>query len=79
LNLVAKPAIDAVLLSQLAGLCRNDGNTLTGLLLDAQMADSMRSRRWTTALVEFALADAGLTATALVQAAKFRTDLGFDA
>ena len=114
LNLVAKPAIDAVLLKQFAGLCRRDGDTLTSLLLDAQMTDSIRSRRWTTALVEFALENAengnkdvfdkwlakwvplgiqaieafsdglgpegaGIAAAALADAAKFRTDLGFDA
>ena len=57
LNLVAKPAIDEVLLKRFAGLCRDDGDTLTSLLLDAQMTDNMRSRRWTTALVAFALED----------------------
>jgi toluene monooxygenase system protein E len=55
LNLVAKPAIDEALLRQFAGLCRRNGDTLTSLLLDAQMTDSARSRRWTKALVEFAL------------------------
>ena len=114
LNLVAKPAIDAVLIDQFAGLCRRDGDTLTSLLLDAQMTDNMRSRRWTAALVEFALENAengnmdvfdkwlakwvplgnkaieafsdglgsegaGIAAAALADAAKFRTDLGFNA
>lgn len=61
LNLVAKPAIDEALLRQLAGLCRRSGDSLTALLLDAQMTDSARSRRWTTALVDYALksGDAG--------------------
>ena len=58
LNLVAKPAIDEILIKRLADICRRDGDTLTGLLLDAQMTDSLRSRRWTTALVEFALENA---------------------
>ncbi|MBM3482789.1 MAG: toluene monooxygenase [Alphaproteobacteria bacterium] len=55
LNLVAKPAIDEALLRQFANLCRRQGDTLTALLLDAQMTDSARSRRWTTALIEYAL------------------------
>jgi toluene monooxygenase system protein E len=55
LNLVAKPAIDEAFLRQFAGLCRREGDTLTSLLLDAQMSDSDRSRRFTSALVEFAL------------------------
>jgi toluene monooxygenase system protein E len=55
LNLVAKPAIDEAFARQL-GLCaRREGDGLLRLLSEAQLADSQRARRWTTALVEFAL------------------------
>ncbi len=53
LNLVAKPALDEALLRQLAKLCRRNGDTLSALLLDAQMTDSARGagpRRWSSTL-----------------------------
>ncbi|MSO73844.1 MAG: toluene monooxygenase [Alphaproteobacteria bacterium] len=68
LNLVAKPALDEALLRQLAGLCRRNGDTLSALLLDAQMTDSARTRRWTTALVEYALKNAESDNRAVMQA-----------
>lgn len=55
LNLVAKPAIDEAFLRQFAAAGRRRGDTLFGLLADAQLRDSDRSRRWSTALVRFAV------------------------
>lgn len=54
LNIVAKPAIDEAYLRQLGKAARRNGDTLLGLLIDAQLVDSDRSRRWTKALVDFA-------------------------
>jgi toluene monooxygenase system protein E len=55
LNLVLKPAIDAALIGALGQSARRNGDTLTGLLLDAQLIDSERTRRWTVALVKYAV------------------------
>jgi toluene monooxygenase system protein E len=59
LNVVTKPAIEAALLRQLAQAGRPHGDTLLGLLADAQLRDADRSRRWTKALVDFASARNG--------------------
>jgi toluene monooxygenase system protein E len=53
LNLVAKPALDEAFLRQLGLAARRNGDTLLGLLADAQLIDSDRSRRWTKAFVDF--------------------------
>jgi toluene monooxygenase system protein E len=55
LNLVLKPAIDAAFIGALGRAARGAEDTLTGLLLDAQLIDSERCRRFTTALVRFAI------------------------
>ncbi len=55
LNLIAKPAIYEAFIRQLGKASRRNGDMLLALLNDAQMLDSERSRRWTKALVEFAL------------------------
>ena len=55
INLVLKPAVDASILQQLGHAARQQGDTLLGLLTDAQLRDSERHRRWSTALVELAL------------------------
>jgi toluene monooxygenase system protein E len=55
LNLVLKPAIDAAFIGALGQAARRNGDTLTGLLLDAQLIDSDRTRRWTTSLLKHAL------------------------
>jgi toluene monooxygenase system protein E len=55
LNLVLKPAIDAGCIGALGQCARRNGDTLTGLLADAQLIDSERTRRWTIALVKYAL------------------------
>ena len=54
LNLVAKPAIDEVLLRQLAATGRRQGDSLLGLIADSEYRDVQRSRTWSTALVRFA-------------------------
>lgn len=55
INLVLKPAVDEAALRQLAQAARRQGDTFLALLLDAQLADSERSRRWSEALVKMAL------------------------
>jgi toluene monooxygenase system protein E len=54
LNVIAKPAIDAAYLRQFGFHARRSGDALTGLLADAQLIDSERTKRWTRALVEHA-------------------------
>ncbi len=53
-NLVVKPAVDEAVLRQLAHTARRYGDTLLGFLVDAQLIDSDRSRRWTASLVHYA-------------------------
>lgn len=55
LNLVAMPAIDEGILRPLASAARRNSDTLLSLLLEAQLRDSDRSRRWSSALVRFAV------------------------
>ena len=55
LNLITKPAIDEAYLRQLGNAGRNHGDTLLGLLNDAQLIDSDRARRWSKALLDFLL------------------------
>jgi len=57
--LVAKPAAEEALLTQLGELARASGDTLLGLLTQAQMRDAERHRRWSTALVKMALETQG--------------------
>ena len=52
-NLVLKPALDAAFMRQLGQAARAEGDALTAMLLDAQLADSQRSRRFSGALVRF--------------------------
>ena len=52
LNLIAKPAADESL-RQLGHTARRFGDTLLAMLVDNQMRDWDRSRRWSAALVEF--------------------------
>lgn len=54
-NLILKPSLDEALLRQLGHSARRNGDTMMALLLDAQYADSERSRRWSSALVQHAL------------------------
>ena len=55
LNLIAKPAIDEGILRPLAMAARRNSDTLLSLLLEAQLRDSERSRRWSSALVRYAV------------------------
>lgn len=51
LNVVAKPAAEEVVFRQLGVSARRHGDTLLGLLSEAALRDTERSRRWTEALV----------------------------
>ena len=55
LNLVLKPALDAVVNDQLAALAARNGDEYLSLLLAEFQRDSERSRAWTAALVTYAL------------------------
>lgn len=53
INIILKPAIDEACLRQMSHTARRYDDSLFGFLADAQLIDSDRSRRWTTALVKF--------------------------
>lgn len=53
-NLVAKPAVEEAVLRQLGVTARRNDDTLLGMLVDAQLVDAMRHRRWASALVKMA-------------------------
>ncbi|TAM12859.1 MAG: toluene monooxygenase [Nevskiaceae bacterium] len=55
LNLVAKPAIEETVLRKLGEAASHNGDTLFGLVADAELADGVRHRRWASALVKLAL------------------------
>jgi toluene monooxygenase system protein E len=55
INLVTKPAVEEALLQQLGSLAQSEGDTLLGLLTQAQKRDAERHRRWSSALVKMAL------------------------
>jgi len=57
LNLTVKPVFDAVLNIQLAELARAHGDDLLALMLDDFELDSERSRDWSAALVQYAMAE----------------------
>jgi toluene monooxygenase system protein E len=59
LNLVAKPAIEEAVLRKLGESARHNGDTLLGLLTDAQLLDSNRHRRWLAAFTKMALETPG--------------------
>lgn len=52
LNIVAKPALDEIVLRQLGLSARRQDDLLHALLTEAHLRDSERSRRWTGALVK---------------------------
>jgi toluene monooxygenase system protein E len=56
LNLTLKPVFDAVFNVQLAELARAQGDALLALMLDDLELDSERSRDWSAALVQYAVA-----------------------
>jgi toluene monooxygenase system protein E len=53
LNLVVKPAVEEAVLRRLGESARHNGDTLLGLLTDAQLIDAARHRRWTAAFVRW--------------------------
>ena len=55
MNLVARPAVEEAVLRGLGQTARHNGDTLLGLVCDAQLLDADRHRRWTAALVKMAL------------------------
>lgn len=59
INLVAKPAVEEAILNQMGDVARAEGDTLLGLLTQAQMRDAERHRRWSGALVKMALETEG--------------------
>ena len=59
INLVAKPAIEEAVLRKLGESARHNGDTLLGLITDAQLMDVARHRRWISALVKMALETPG--------------------
>jgi toluene monooxygenase system protein E len=59
LDLVAKPAIEETVLRRLGESARHNGDMLLAMLIDAQLVDSARHRRWSTALVKQALQTPG--------------------
>ena len=59
LNLVAKPAIEESVLRKLGESARHNGDTLLGLITDAQLVDAARHRRWVGAFVRMALETPG--------------------
>ena len=59
LNLVAKPAIEEAVLRKLGESARHNGDTLLGLITDAQLIDSDRHRRWLSAFMKMALETPG--------------------
>ena len=59
MNLVARPAVEEAVLRGLGASARHNGDTLLGLLTDAQLVDADRHRRWTGALVKLALETEG--------------------
>ena len=59
LNLVVMPAVEEAVLRRLGEAARHNGDTLLGLLTDAQLIDAARHRRWTAAFVAMALQTPG--------------------
>jgi toluene monooxygenase system protein E len=59
LNLVARPAFEEAVLRGLGQAGRHNGDTLLGLLTDAELADAERHHHWTGALVKQALETEG--------------------
>jgi toluene monooxygenase system protein E len=55
LNLVIKPSYDALFCNECAQLARTNGDELLALMGDEFAQDAARSRRWTSALVRYAL------------------------
>jgi toluene monooxygenase system protein E len=59
LSLVLRPAMEETVLRALGAAGRHNGDTLIGMLTDAQLVDAQRHRRWAGALVKMALTQEG--------------------
>jgi len=59
LNLVIKPAVEEGVMLALADAARHGGDTLLPLVVDSQLNDARRHRRWASALVGMALEQEG--------------------
>lgn len=57
LCIVSKPAVDECLMARLGAVARRHGDSLLGMLTDAQLRDSDRSKRWSRALLKFIAAE----------------------
>ncbi len=55
MNVVVRPAVEETVLRALGQAARHNGDTLLGMVTDAQLQDVERHRRWTAALVKMAL------------------------
>ena len=58
-SLVIRPAVEEAVLRSLGESARHNGDTLLGLLSDAQLLDAQRHRRWAGTLVRMALEQPG--------------------
>lgn len=58
-SLVVRPAVEETVLRGLGEAGRHNGDTLLGLLTDAQLLDAQRHRRWAGALVRMMLEQPG--------------------
>lgn len=56
MNLVLKPAMEEGIFGTLRSAGRAQGDTLLGLLIDSELHDAVRHRRWATALYKFMVA-----------------------
>ena len=59
LSLVVKPAVEEAVLRRLGEAARHNGDTLLGLITDAQLIDAARHRRWTAAFVAMTMETPG--------------------
>ncbi len=58
-SLVVRPAVEETVLRALGQAGRHNGDTLLGMLTDAQLLDAQRHRRWAAALVKMCLETEG--------------------
>jgi toluene monooxygenase system protein E len=59
LNLIVKPVLEETVIRSMGEAGRRHGDTLLGMLCDAQLADAARHRRWVKALVQMSLTSPG--------------------
>jgi toluene monooxygenase system protein E len=56
-QLVVRPVVEETALRALGQAARRNGDTLLGMLTDAQLLDAQRHRRWTSAVCQLALTE----------------------